>query len=297
MRLVPAALAALGFAAPPAAAENIGWSLAISNDSIGEFLDRWQSSSIQLGLAFGEPWTGRAPAGFGELIEVRFRTDLLTPESLDAPAPDDRRHAGVLAFGLHTHMARGAWDMRVGADLVIVGEQTGLLDVQEELHELLGFTVPELDDFQIEDQETLDLSAEVGREVPVGRGRLRPFVEVQAGSEDIVRAGLDLTFGPLADGELTMRALTTGQRVPMTFSAANGFSWSVGADIAWVGESIYLPEELGYELTPVRQRVRAGAHYKHDRFDVFYGIAWLGEEFEAQPEGQFVGTFQARYDF
>ena len=161
MRLVAAAIAAVGLWTPPAAAETIGWSLAISNDSIGEFLDRWQSSSVQFGLAFGEPWTGRAPAGFGELIEVRFRTDLLTPESLDAPAPDDRRHAGVLAFGVHTHLARGAWDIRAGADLVIVGEQTGLLDLQEELHELLGFTVPELDDFQIEDQESLDLSAEV----------------------------------------------------------------------------------------------------------------------------------------
>ncbi len=296
VRIAVAAVAFV-FATPAPGAERIGWSLAISNDSIGEFKDRWQSSSVQLGLAYGPAWDGRAPARFGDLIEFRFRADILSPESLDNPAPDDRRHAGVLAFGLHSHMARDDWEIRAGADLVIVGEQTGLLNLQEELHKLFGFTVPQLDDFQIEDQEHLDLSGEVGRVVPVGRGRLRPFVEVQIGTEDIVRAGIDITFGPLSEGELMTRAIATGQRLPMTFDAVHGLSWSVGADLAYVDESIYLPESLGYELTSVRQRVRAGAHYRSGGFDVFYGLVWLSEEFEAQREGQFVGTFQARIEF
>jgi hypothetical protein len=47
----------------------------------------------------------------------------------------------------------------------------------------------------------------------------------------------------------------------------------------------------------LRKRVRAGVHFGADPWDVFYGIAWLGEEFEAQPEGQLVGTFQIAWPF
>ena len=107
---------------------------------------------------------------------------------------------------------------------------------------------------------------------------------------------MDITWGALARDTLLLRAVTTGQRTP-AITSDQGLSWTIGADIAWVDESIYLPENLGYELTETRQRVRAGAHYKYKQYDVFYGIAYLSEEFEAQPEGQFVGTFQARIDF
>jgi hypothetical protein len=62
----------------------------------------------------------------------------------------------------------------------------------------------------------------------------------------------------------------------------------IGADVTRVVDSIYLPKALGYELT----QVRAGVHYGADPWDVFYGFAWLGEEFDAQTEGQVVGTFQ-----
>jgi hypothetical protein len=57
--------------------ERLGWSLAISNDSIGEFLDRWQSASVQYGAFYGSSWEGAAPTRFGELLEFRFRTDFL----------------------------------------------------------------------------------------------------------------------------------------------------------------------------------------------------------------------------
>ena len=278
-------------------AETIGWSVAISNDSIGEARDRWQSSSVQVGIARGPGWDGQLPERVGEVLEFRFRSDILTPESLDAPEADDRRHAGVLAFGLHSHFGRGQWEARLGADLVVVGPQTGLLSFQEQLHELLGFTVPQLDDFQIEDQVGLDVSAELARAIPVGGGVARPFVEAQAGAEDLVRVGIDLSFGALARGNLMTRAVTTGHRLPMTFEGGTGASWTLGADIAWVEDSIFLPAALGYELPPTRTRVRAGGMYRWRSLDVFYGLAWLSEEFEAQPEGQFVGTFQARIDF
>ena len=279
------------------AQERLGWSWALSNDSIGDFLDRWQSSSVQIGGFYGPAWTGEAPERFGEMLEFRFRTDILTPVDLEAPLLADRRHAGVLAFGVHSHASPGAFEVRGGVDLVLIGPSTGMLDFQQELHKVLGFTVPTLEDFQIEDTARLDFSGEVARSFALGGAHLRPFAEAQFGSEDFVRLGFDVTFGALGQGDHMMRSVTTGHRVPAGLGGDTGLSFVLGADVARVVDSVYLPESLGYELTPLRQRVRAGAHYGADPWDVFYGIAWLGEEFEAQSEGQFVGTIQVAWPF
>ena len=293
-----AALAVLAGPAPADEREFLGYSWALSNDSIGEFLDRWQSSSVQVSGFYGPGWSGQAPARFGEMLELRFRTDILTPQDLETPAPGDRRHAGVLAFGLHSYATKGAYEVRGGADLVVIGPQTGILDLQQELHRILGFTIPTLESFQIEDQVKLDLGGEVGREWELGGARVRPFVEAQTGSEDFVRVGVDVTLGGLGRGDHMMRSVTTGHRVPLSLNAEDpGLSVVLGADVARVFDSVYLPESLGYELTPVRQRVRGGVHYRQGKWDLFYGLAWLGEEFSAQPEGQFVGTIQFGWPF
>ena len=280
-------LCLLWLAAPAPAAERLGYALAISNDSIGEARDRWQSSSVQFGVLFA-----RRP---GDLVEFRFRTDVLTPEQLDVIVPEDRRHAGVLAFGLHRHYAPGAWEARAGADLVVVGPQTGLLDFQKELHKVLGFTVPALDDFQIANAVRLDLSGEIARPVEVAGWTVRPFVEAQAGSEDLIRIGVDFETG-LRPGRPAMRTTATGQRIAFLAGEA-GWGVNLGADIAWVDDSLYLPADLGYELTDTRRRLRAGLRYSGGRWDAFYGLTWLSEEFEAQRESQFVGTAQLKYRF
>ncbi len=277
--------------------KTLGWSLAISNDSMGDWHDRWQSSSIQNGILRGQDWTGSAPSGFGQLMEYRFRTDILTPASLSSPVASDRRHAGVLAFGVHTYAARSGYDLRVGGDLVVVGPQTGMLDFQTELHELLGFTIPDLDNFQIPDQMHIDLSGEVSRVWRLGDVDVRPFGEVQIGSEDLLRVGVDLTLGEWGRGDLMTRANVSGHRVSFGLTETKGLSLVAGADIARVFDSIYLPESFGHELTPVRTRVRGGVHYGGKRVDFFYGLTWLGKEFEAQPEGQFAGTAQIRFRF
>ena len=71
----------------------------------------------------------------------------------------------------------------------------------------------------------------------------------------------------------------------------------LGVDTAWVADSVYLPESLGYDLTSMRTRVRAGIHHDWKRLGIFYGLAWLEPEFEAQYEGQFVGTLRVGLDF
>lgn len=293
VRLIQRCLAAALFlvlSAGVCSAETLGLSFAGSNDSLGDWYDRWQSNSAQVALATGPAWTGRAPATLGELLEWRLRSDILTPSNLTSPLPTDRRHAGVFALGVHTHASRGAFDLRLGGDLFVVGPQTGLLQFQRNLHRILGFPVPTLDDFQIEDAVRAQVSGEISRAWDAGSFQIRPFLEAQAGPEDLVRIGADLSFGGIGRDDLMTRLPVTGHRVPLVRQGNDGVGFVVGGDVAWVRKSLYLPASLGYDLTDMRTRLRAGVHYERERFDVFYGISWLGREFEAQREGQFVGA-------
>ena len=277
--------------------EPLGWVLGVSNDSIGEFRDRWQSSSVDFGVLTGPASTRGAPKRFGEILEYRFRSDILSPEDLDTPDPDDRRHAGVLAFGMHSHAARGPWEARIGGELVVVGPQTGLLALQEGLHELLGFTVPRLDAFQIENTARLDLSGEVARRWQPGAWQIRPFAEARFGAEDLIRLGFDATRAP-PDGGLALRTVATGQRLTYgTEGVPPRWSPTLGADIAWVADSLFLPGGVEPAPEDIRIRARAGARFAGRGLDFFYGLTWLGEEFEGQRDGQFVGTVQLRLDF
>ena len=66
----------------------------------------------------------------------------------------------------------------------------------------------------------------------------------------------------------------------------------LGADMAKVFDSVYLPESRGYELTDSRNRARLGFHWQGKKNAFFYGVAWLGEEFESQRESQVTGAIR-----
>lgn len=276
--------------------ERLHFALTTSNDSLGDWHDRWRSSSVEVGVLVGANESGQLPSRIGELREYRFRSDVLMPADVTAPNPNDRRHAGVLAFGLHSYAEVGEMDVRVGVDLVVVGQQTGLYDFQTRLHKILGFDRPNLSNFQIGDTEQLAVSAEAGTSLSAENWIMRPFAEIRVGPEDWIRTGVDLTFGAGPE-DLKMRVDSTGHRVPYGVIREPGFHFVAGADVAWVDDSLYLPEKLGYSLTQSRIRVRGGAYYTGRRLDAFYGLAWLGKEFERQPEGQFVGTLQVKFKF
>ena len=293
-------LAGMAGARPtPAEAEEtgyLGFAWSHSNDSLGDWNDRWRSSSSEAGILTGPAGMDQAPPRLGQLLEYRFRSDILMPANVRSPHSGDRRHAGMVAFGLHSHARRRNLDLRVGGELVVIGPQTGLYDIQTRLHRILGFDIPNLPDFQIGNTVRLEASAEAGTSLRSGGWTVRPFVEVRTGTEDIFRSGIDLKSDSGPD-DLTMRAVATGHRVPFGLVRRAGLHYVAGADVAWVRESIYVPEALGYRLTPLRLRLRGGIHYTGRRFDLFYGLTWLGKEFEAQPEGQFVGTLQFKIRF
>lgn len=295
--LAVAILAAATGAAPADTAERriLGWSHVIVNDSIGEFRDRWQSSYVHGSVFLGPESGGVEALPLGEVLEVRLSSQIVTPENLTFPQPDDRPFAGALGVELLTHGRIGAVDASLGAGLVAVGPQTASFRVQRRLHEILGFPLPRPEGREIGDAVYPVISAEIGRSFGSG-SIVRPFAEARAGIEDLLRLGVDMSWG--AGGEtLSVRDPVTGHRVPgLRRDPRPGWRVFAGADAAWVAESRLLPAAFG--PAPVsRARLRAGAEWRAEEWAVFYGLTYLTPEFEGQREGQFLGAFQLRLNF
>lgn len=297
---------ALAFAlGAPAFAEEAGFGLVGfgwigSNDAYGDRDDRWRSAALTTSFVFGPKGQTQAPHRFGEMWELRGRGEVISPADLDNPAADDRAYAAVLAFGAHTHATRGRTDLRLGAELVFIGPQTGLDDLQKTLHARIpGQPSPEVAQrTQIDNTTRLSLSGEVAHAVPLGAwGRLRPFAEARTGDETFARIGADLIVGRFGESALTLRDTVTGQLYQGTRGTGDGLSFLVGADVAAMGESVYFPENRRAELERVRSRARLGAHWQRGRFSVQYGFTYLAPEFDTQPEGQVLGSASIRYRF
>ena len=290
-------------AAPgPAPRRVLGFAAISPNDDIpGTTIeDRWRSGALSLHLVHGRGWDA-VPVGFGEVLEFRARAEIITPESLENPQPGDRPYAGALTFGVHSHMRRGLHEVRLGAEVVVTGPQTGLSDLQESLHELQdGLPDPSAAaEEQIGDAAYLALSGEVTRPFALGTGvQARPFAAARAGDETFLRGGVDLLGGSLASGGLLMRDPVTGQLVEGTRGAGTGFGWSAGLDMAAVADSIYLPDEDGFAgPEDTRGRARLGAAWAGAAWAVTLGAAYLTEEFDGQDEGQVVGALGVTFGF
>lgn len=295
---VRAALVAVGFcvlAGQAAAQERVtlGWGRMFSNDAIGDGHDRWRTGSYTVSYLRGSSWDGALPTAFGDILEFRASGQTIAPANLADPAPDDRRYAGVLTFGLHTHFDWLGFETAVGADLDVTGPQTGLSSFQQRIHDWTNLPDPEpAFENQIPNHVYLTGLAEMGKEFQMGgAGRIRPFVEAQAGLETYVRAGADLTFGGFGEGSLLIREYMTGQRYrAIKGDLITGTSFTLGADVAHVFDSALLPDGGAAELASTRARARAGIQWQGERASVFYGISYLGQEFVQQPEGQVVGS-------
>ena len=123
----------------------------------------------------------------------------------------------------------------------------------------------------------------------------RPFAEAQVGVERFVRIGGDISFGRFATGGVQLRDVVAGNlSMPTGVEAVRGTRFVVGADIARVRESAYLPASSGYTLTASRPRVRVGFTTTGKKSALFYGLTWLGKEFVNQPSNQVVGSLSIR---
>lgn len=303
-RVILAAFAAsLSLSAPADAGDRtrLGFGLLLNNDFFGDGDDRWRSGSVATSRVWGPTWTGTAPEGFGDLLELRIQGEVITPSDLRRPDPADRLYAGALSFGLHTHMQRGNAEYAFGGDLVFVGPSTQLDSFQDGFHDFLGISRPSdaIRDAQIGNSINPSLVFEGGRRLTLGeRSSLRPFVEARAGVETLARVGFDWTYGALGQSELLIRDPVTGHRYRAVTSDWSGYSFVLGGDIAYVEDSEFLPDNRGPALEQTRERVRAGVMWQGENgASAFGGLTYLGREFEGQDEGQLVGSVRVRFGF
>lgn len=302
---VALALATLiGMAGDAAAQERgfLGFGHLFNNDGLAAAQDRWRTGSYQLSILHGHEWQGSLPGGIGQVLEFRLRGEIIAPSNLARPVPlNDRRYVGILSPGVHSHFGLYGAEVSLGVDLVFTGPQTGLDDFQDFTHDIFGATNPRADRTQIGNSVYPTALAEVGREFRVaGRTnlRVRPFVEAQAGAETFARAGADITIGRFGLGGLRLRDPVTGQRFAGIRGAEGaGLSLLLGGDFAYVHDSRFLSRSQAVEKRDVRERLRGGLSLDWGFGSMFYGVTWLGKEFEGQPEGQLVGSFSLHLDF
>lgn len=272
-----------------------------TNDHFGDEDDRWRTGSYQFSLLRGPAGLTSLPGRFGALVEFRFGGAVLAPSNLTNPNPADRRYAGVLWAGLHSHFAAAGAEFSLGADLVATGPMTGVGRFHVRVHEVLGMVPPSAATLaaQIPNHVYPTAVAEAGRRFRFGENlTLRPFVEAQAGAETFVRIGGDILIGPAYSAGVWLRDAGTGHLYQgLSGSKRRGLAFTIGGDVARVFSSAYLPASGGYTLTPLRTRARAGITWQGEKVGVFYGVTWLGREFQAQPEGQIVGSLRVRIEF
>jgi len=290
-------LALLGFCLSTSAAQAtprflLGESVTHTNDIIGDGKDRWRTATVDISYFFG-PAAETLPGRFGPFIELRARLEMINPEFVALPyPPNDRPYAGVLSFGIASHMRQQNTEHSLGFDLVMVGPSTGVSSLQNWVHTFQNPINPQIIQDQLPDAIYPTLSYEFAKVYGAGTTALRPFADLQIGVETFARAGFDLTFARAPEQGFRVRNSLTGQRVPaLNPKGTRQLSLGVGADIAYVFSSAYLPATSGVAPRPFRTRLRAGAFYQSRKFDLFYGATWLSPEFTTQREGQIIGAF------
>jgi outer membrane protein LpxR len=278
----------------------IGYGRLFTNDTIGDGQDRWRTGAYTFSNAYGYAWNGAAPSRFGELLEFRLQGQIIAPDNLAQADPNDRPWAGAVSVGLHTHGVTRGLDYAVGADLVVIGPQTQLDSLQEAVHNLFGKPTASAGVLALQIPDTIrpTVVGELGRTYEFGDAMsLRPFAEMRAGDETLARVGADFMFGSVGQKELLARESITGQRYRVVYNSQPGYSLTVGADTAYVSDSVYLPENRGYQLSDRRDRVRAGVHWQGGNASAFYGLTYLGREFSGQSEGQVTGSVRLKLRF
>ena len=296
MRLLAAlvSLTLIGTAALAQDRVELGVGRLFSNDFLGDGKDRWRSGSYVLSYLVG-PAGGQDAPQFGDIVEYRLRAEILTP---GGPDVDDRPYVGAVSLGAHTHFVAGAAEVAMGADVVAIGPQTGLADFQDGFHDFLDLA-PSAQQNPLPNDVRFSGSAEMGYPYALGGDVLvRPFVEARAGVEDLVRVGGDVLIGPVGDEALMLRDVATGQLYRGGGQGDPGVSYLIGGDIAAVAGSAYLPEDGGYVVSDTRSRARAGVMWRPtDDVTFFYGMTYLGAEFDRQPEGQVLGSLTLDFNF
>jgi Uncharacterized protein conserved in bacteria (DUF2219) len=277
----------------------LGWGRMFNNDATGDMQDRWHTGSYTISQLRGYNWRGTLPTTPFDLWEIKLEAGIVAPEDLVTPDPNDRRYAGMLTLGAHTQFDWQGLETNVGGDLVFTGPQTGISSFQGWVHGFLGMEDATAYDDQIGNAVYPTVTGEIGKTISLGQGMtFRPFAGASAGLETFARIGGDLTLGHFGEGSVMLRDTVTGQRYRgVAGDLITGFSFVAGGDLAEVFSSALLPEDGAAVMSDTRERLRLGVQWQGKTNSMFYGLTYLGPEFDSQPEGQVVGSLNIQLQF
>lgn len=284
--------------AAPAAAE-ISTTHFFTNDMIGDGNDRWRSASYTRFYSLTGDKTFDVP------LDFRLRAEIISPwNDADLAAGGDRPYAGMIGAGVFATDRVGLADYTIGGEILAVGEQTGVANLQEAFHDLFGLDgyTPDQDGAaELSDEITGMISGEYAMNYFLGeKGAVRPYVMVQYGYENFLRVGADAIWGNFSFSERYARDPVTGFIQPSSQNKADhlqGFNIIAGADYTTVTHSAFFPDEHNAVLEPARFRARLGFQGKIGPASLFYGATYLTEEFQQQEEGQALGTLSVELPF
>ncbi|WP_193222040.1 lipid A-modifier LpxR family protein [Amylibacter sp. SFDW26] len=288
------------FKSKPAGEKKLQISSVFTNDFLGDGDDRWRTGSLDVSATFGGGDLRELPEKAWERYQLRFRGEIISPSNISTPSATDRQYAGVLGLGLFTHFQKNSYDVYYGGELVFVGENTGIGALQRNFHEELDILPPSAAvlNNQIPNATYPTVHGGLSKSFRSERRLIRPFAEVQAGVESFARVGMDIVLGGALIDDFLLRDSVSGQLVSHSKADdSKGFGFLMGADAAYVVDSNYLPNSGTLAFENLRPRARAGVVYQQEKFGLFYGISWLGKEFEAQRSSQVVGSLNINVSF
>ena len=275
-------------------ADYVGTARLLTEDYIGDRHDRWRTGSYQIGLLYDPDLP---PPGF-DTVEIRFVGEAVAPWNMDTPAPWDRPFAGVLTAMALGHRTREPLEFTAGLGLSLTGPQTGVDWIAERVHlgdnDLSGPTRRA----QIPNETYLHAETALAARLMVrDQAAIRPYVGLTVGVEDLAMVGADVILGRAGAGSMRSRDRVTGQLLFDTATQTPGFALTLGGDMIYVQDSALFPDTWAGDAKALRWRARGGVAWRGARGQMFYGLTWLSKEFDAQPEGQTVGSIHLNWKF
>lgn len=268
-----------------------------TNDYFGDGHDRWSSGSYQRSY-YSQGLRNRWVDG----IELRWRTEIITPWTPSKQQGGDVPFSTALGFGGSLHRNIGVLETRLGGEILVLGDFNGLEYVQRAVHDGLGmeesFDPTGNNVERVENGLELRFDLEIATTIPISRNSMiRPYSAITIGGDQATMVGADIVLGPLARAEIWTRDVVTGR---LLTPQVNQFQWLnlvAGWDARSVDASIHLPEGSRVDLQPAQFRARLGLQVNNGFLDFFIGQAWLSPSFVNQAEPQRVGMLSVGFAF
>lgn len=267
------------------------------NDFIGDGHDRWHTGSYQKSY-----YSQGYQLGWVDGIELRSRSQIVTPWSPSKQKDGDRPYSTAIGVGGFAHGHLAGFETRIGGEVILLGDGTGLETLQRTIHDGMGmgnsFDPNRSDIDQVDNGLTSRFDIEIARTLRTSEfSMIRPYTEVTFGGDQYNTIGTDVIIGPLASASIWTRDVVTGRLLTPQVNEIRGVSIVAGLDARSARSSIHLPEGARVNIEPMQFRARIGMQSSSSFANIFIGQARLSEDFVGQTDSQRVGMLSISFSF